>query len=192
MITTTWLSKLTSDHYNIMDREGLHKYIWRAFDAPDGSKSPFLLRVEDTHVLVRSEAKPRWSNPTIQVRPERHAWAVGDTAFVSVHVTPWRRHGPAEIPSTKEQDYAFIVNRLTKAGLALAERDEEDDLEAAQAAVSIRRLWVDYTAKVRCPLNPLSVEGTVTVVDDVALSNAIKQGLGGRKQFLGFGMLILS
>lgn len=186
----TWLSKLVVDKF---DRDAIHKMIWRAFPGqPVGSKSPFLFRVEENHVLVRSMVKPQWDDETVQVRPERHIWETGDEAFVSVHMSPFRRRSAKEIPSTKDQDLEWITGRLSRAGLSLSSSVIEDDLESHSTSISVRRLFVDYSVNKRCPLNPLTIEATVEVTDEIALDRAISEGIGGRKQFLGFGMLILT
>lgn len=190
----TWLSSIPNIDGDDVDRYKLHQILYRAFmPRPADSPLPFLFRVdpESGTLLVRSAEKPNWTMEGVRVTTETHTHKVGDIVRVVAHVSPRRRHHGKEVPSTPEQEQAYMINHLTKAGLrplSLALHDADDAV--TEPEVVIRRLYVGKEYNRKYPINPRKVECYCEVTDVPLMETVLLSGLG-RMQFLGFGMLLL-
>lgn len=190
----TWLSSIPNIDGDHVDRYKLHQTLYRAFSPrPAGSPLPCLFRVdqESGTLLVRSAEKPNWAMDGVRVTMEGHDHVVGDIVHVRAHVSPRRRHHGKEVPMTPEQERAYMVDHLTKAGLrpislALSEADDAEP----EPEVDVRHLFVGMSRNGKYPLNPRKVDCYCEVTDVSAVDAALLTGVG-RMQFLGFGMLLL-
>lgn len=191
----TWLSWLPCLEGARVDRYALHQQLWGAFpNSPRGAPAPFTFRIEaeERYVLVRSTEYPYWP-PGAGVTEETHPWPEGAVVHVDVHMTPYRRHGRKEVPMDADREWAYVERKLLQAGLVAQPTcfvEAGDD--PVLPAVTVTSLWVDPSKNKRIPLRPRLVRGWCMVVDAARLQVALRHGIGGRKQFLGFGMLLVA
>lgn len=189
------------------DPYSLHQLLWRAFEAPDGTR-PFLFRADLCHaaegdgprlkVLVQSEVAPQWDRVE-GVEFETKPWApelrAGDAFRFFLRANPTRarkdRHefgelGPEEFRAARGKRVPIWDPEARDQWLI--RKAVESGFEVAGVRTSNARPWRWRRGHNRAVHDGVDFEGTLRVVEPNLMAAALVGGIGAGKAF-GFGLL---